>query len=299
MKYMISFGSCVMALAIASGAHASAPTYKELAKALASNPGCVHFTWEGGDRGEGAIIVPAQINDHAIRMQLDTGSETSETYGQIAVQSGWAKAGEKFYFPARFTVANDVIASPRVMANTEMKANPVGGTIGLDQLLGFTVVIDYPSSRVCLFTAKTAPAMLDNVAGVHGTISQGRFLLPLMAQTFQSQRMMFDTGTSRMDLVLGESSWQAITGRSSTENGRYQLKLPSWGKTITFVGADTRGRVSLGELSFSKAIAFTMTGSAGRSYDPSYDGVIGNQLFTNGVVVLDLSTQAWFGFLAK
>lgn len=299
MKYWTRATLCLTWLATAPAAAAASPTYTEVARFLAHSPACSGFTWTGGAVGEGAIIVPARINGHSVQMQLDTGAETSQTYGNIATQFGWAKSGQQFYFPVTLDIANTAIPAPRTMQNQDMSSASIGGTIGLDELLGHVVVIDYPSKRFCLFTAETTPPMINDVPGVHGAISHGRFLLPLTARGFHSQRMLFDTGTSLMGVVVGGSDWLAITGFISTASGTYKLQLPSWGKTVTLVGADALGNVTLGTLDFPKASAFTMAGSKGGFYDPTYDGVVGNKLFAKGVVVLDLSSQAWFGFLSK
>ncbi len=203
MKYWIKATLCLSWLATASTADAAAPTYTEVARMLTDSPACTGFTWTGGTVGEGAIIVSTRINGELLHMQLDTGAETSQTYGDVATQYGWAKSGQQFYFPVTLDIANAAITAPRIMQNPDMSSATIGGTIGLDELLGHVVVIDYPSARFCLFTAKTTPPILNDVPGVHGAISRGRFLLPLTARGFHTQRMLFDTGTSRMGLVVG------------------------------------------------------------------------------------------------
>lgn len=278
---------------------ADSPSYKGVNRAMSGSPACTAFDWEGGGPGDGGIILPARINGKAVKMQLDTGAETTETYGKLAIEEKWAKPGQRFYFPSSLSIANITLSKPRVLANPEMSADSVVGTLGLDELIGHVVVIDYPASKLCIFTAESAPSILDNVPGVHGSISQGRFLLPASSATFSSQRMLFDTGTSRMEMVVDASDWLLLTGLSTRSHAPYKLRIPSWGKTITLDGAETKSPLVIGKMKFPRAGVFTMDGKERGLLDPTYDGVIGNKLFIHGIVVLDLSSQAWFGFVAK
>ena len=82
----------------------------------------------------------------------------------------------------------------------EMQAGSVSGTIGLPSLVGFVSVIDYPSQRFCLFEAADHPAALTVGPSVDATLRNGKLFLPLQTGAFQSDNIVFDTGSSEFPL---------------------------------------------------------------------------------------------------
>lgn len=300
--------AAVAAIAVGGDAAAQAVAEAPLAVAGRGLDGagrrCVAFAWEPGPKGEAraGISVPVTLNGEALRFQFDTGADFDHLYGDRAQTAGWAKAGAAWFAPTSLTLGDVALQPARMLAAPDVKVGPDGlaGTLGLAGLLGRVVVLDYPGRRICVFADGEAPAaVMSRARYVPATLRNGKLFVPLKAPGFESDAIVFDTGSSLTPLVVGHAAWRRLTGLASLEAAPRVIEGGAWGKPIRLRGAPVQGGLALGGVDLGGADVFAVEGVAEpfAGWGFRAEGLMGNGALWDGLVVLDLTPRMRVGLI--
>ena len=276
-----------------------------MAEASASLQGktqCISFKWLSDGKGltKAAISIPVQINGKSVPLQLDTGADATILYGDAADRAGWGKPGQTKFRAATFSIGSTAIDRPFVYINSDMQADAeLIGTLGLTELIGRVAVIDYPQQRFCLFAEADLPAPLASATYVRGDLRHTKFFVPVSVDAFQSDAVVFDTGSSQLPLNVDLPIWKKLTGRSQAKDATRSIASSSWGKPVTFSGAPAAGPLMLGELNLGRPTVFTNAElpTAFADWPFHSEGVLGNALLWDGLVILDMTARVRFGYI--
>jgi len=285
-----------------------------LALASASYPQGISwssFEWSGGSIGDKAfdratLMVPVRLEHKpdVYWMQLDTGCNVTVVY-QIPF--------DQLKYPAqRIEGRDDFIALSGTIGNCPFDSFPVFvwedfgdslgamkeraliGTVGQDMLAGKVLVLDYPNRRFCL-TDSLDGALEDLVSKASFVDLQRRndkLFVPVRIGDMYSENFFLDTGASMLPITTTKEIWRRLTGLQGTEKSNIRIKVSSWGKEVTLVGAPVKGTLTIGTLQVPNAIAyFESTGLV------ETDGLLGNALFYDEyTIIIDLRENR-FGLL--
>ena len=258
---------------------------------------CTAFAWN--DHHD-VMHVPIQMNGKQYKYQLDTGADEVIPYGSIK-HVGWIEKHEGVRIPSvAFAGANfqSIVAYryPNI-SDTDLQ-----GSVGLDLLMGKMFVIDFPKQRVCLFAKADMP---DELAGAAdwspAEVRHGKFFLSVKYDGRTLKDIFYDTGSSPSSLVVDQRLWKRLTGRSSIRYGQTTSgDAVSWGIKQHFIGAPGRGVLEIGNHTFKQPHVDTNT-TKPREFRDDFgaEGLLGNALFMNSIVVLDLGSHAQFGLITE
>ncbi|HEX2061221.1 MAG TPA: hypothetical protein VHK90_10805, partial [Thermoanaerobaculia bacterium] len=111
-----------------------------------------------------------------------------------------------------------------------------------------------------------------------------------------------DTGASIFPLVTSEETWKVLTGRAGTEPDVTVLTVPSWDRQVTLRGARTVDPVQIGPIAVARPEIFYLAEGPDdlkpQKWNPPIDGMIGNTLFLNSIVIVDLPRNR-FGVMQR
>lgn len=278
------------------------PTMVEASASLQGKTQCISFTWLSDGKGspKAAISVPVRINGKSVPLQLDTGADATILYGRAADRAGWGKPGRTNFRAASFAIGSTVIDRPTVHINAAMEEDAqLIGTLGLPELMGRIAVIDYPHQRFCLFAEADLPAPLASATYVRGDLRNTKFFVPVAVDTFQSDAVVFDTGSSLLPLSVDLPTWTKLTGRSGARSASVSIKGSAWGKPVTLSGAPATGAMMLGKLNLGRPLVFTDADHPNEfaGWPFRADGVLGNASLWDGLVILDMTARMRFGYI--
>jgi hypothetical protein len=282
---MIKSGSIALALLLcASGARAG---------------DCTPFAWGSVTAGElvieqGAVIVPTDIEGvgKAIPLQLDTGSATTELYGE-AVSPAVAAAGTQ----TRSVAIGGWTGPSKSLAVAVRPASgapgQTAGTLGTDTL-GDGFVLDLEHQRICRRDVLKADS---SISWQPLTLANGS---PVIAaeEAGGPMKLLLDTGSSGFTLL----STGNLSSTVRTAAPLRQLKVPSFGRTLTVserrptAGITVMGQdLVLGTVyGLDDPDIEAMLKSAGLS------GLLGMRPFAGGALVFDFpGKRIGFGRLPK
>lgn len=295
--------TALMAAAVLQASPSAPPPSAEaVATSLASKPQCVAFDWIADAKGEkkAAIGVPVLINGQTRLLQLDTGADVTMLYGSNAERAGWSQPGQKTFRATTFSIGSTAIDRPTIHVNVGMKdGGKLVGTLGLPALMGRVTVIDYPGQRLCVFAEADVPEIMAGLPYVRGDLRYTKLFLPVSVDAFQSDAIVFDTGSSELPLNVDLTAWTKLTGRASTANPPKVVKGSAWGKPITFAGAPASKPMMLGKANLGTPIVYTNVDNpdAFAQWPIRAEGVLGNASLWDGIVVLDMTARIRFGYI--
>ncbi len=276
---------------------------------------CSHFDWTKDENGQhGAMIVPVTLNGRTYKFQLDTGADVVITYGKD-VQPGWTHFGDHALRIPNVQFAGSSFPAILAFPMPSMHADEIQGTIGLDLFMGRTLILDFPAQRVCLIERGDLPLSIEQTASWnYGEIGKsGKFFISATVSGVKVPRLLYDSGSSPAAVDVDLTLWKSVTGRASTTGTPISKPLSAWGKELHNVGAQATGNLVLSgyrDLPDTVKPAATpitfphplVTTTVER---PTYyrteldgDGVLGNALFTNDILVLDLGAHPRLGVIA-
>lgn len=270
------------------------------------------FTWIEYNTGnemieKAAILIPITIEGHeagTLWMQLDTGVYNSMFYelpfkhvDKDAYRETTASDGKTQIATFSGTIGDLTIKhAPMVIkpdygdVMDKLEGDVILGTIGLDFFMGKLLVLDFPKSRL---------AVLNPGAEALPVVSQADFIPAflekgwLMVQAKAGEttlKLMFDTGSSPFPLWVQRPLWQQLTDRDPTDATLQRMTGPSWGNMITFVRAPMKGHLKLGNYAVSQPDVCYADGDVSALF-AGLEGILGNALFFNHTVILDLKNM--------
>ena len=197
----------LLSLALASaGASAEEP---ETGGAVSGSMQCAAFSWaEVGGHEKAAILVPVTLDGRTYEFQLDTGADASFIPEDIAVEAGLMKPG------AGGARVEDVHLGGASLGPRWLLTRGSTGTIGLDMLVGFATVIDYPAQRLCLTPTADLPYdIYRKTRWTDAVLRDGKLFVPVEAGGRPRSDFFFDTGASLFPLSVDLAEWKALSGR--------------------------------------------------------------------------------------
>lgn len=275
---------------------------------------CSHFDWTKDESGQhGAMIVPITLNGRTYKFQLDTGADVVITYGKD-LQPGWTHYGDHALRIPNVYFAGSSFPAILAFPMPSMDADEIQGTIGLDLFIGRTLILDFPAQRVCLVERGDLPLSIEQTASWnYGEIGKtGKFFIPATLSGLAVPRLLYDSGSSPAAVDVDLSLWKSVTGRASTTGTPMSKPFSAWGKELHNVGANAIGNLVLNgyrdlpntETPTVAPITFphplvttTVERSTYYRTELDGDGVLGNALFPNDILVLDLGAHPRLGII--
>ena len=254
-----------------------------------------------------AILVPVKLRDLPGDQwfQLDLGATQNSLHG-AAVR----EISASFPLPAGGTTVSgevagvvvenepaDILGGFRAMVGPGQPM-PAIGTLGLSFFAHRVLVLDYPNQRfMVLREDEGLPASLDAHATFVAAVNRnGKLYVPIEIGGTVETGYFLDTGASAFVLMTSSDEWRRLTGRRGDESSNSRLSVPSWDDTIRLVGAPMHQSVSIGPATHEHATIWYASDErfSFRAW-PATKGLIGNELFAGGFVVIVDMPRGRFG----
>jgi len=261
---------------------------------------CSSFEWD--DLSTKAVMrAPISLDGKPYLYQLDTGADVVIPYGS-ARHEGWAPHGSAVRIPnVRFAGMSfpAILAYP--MKDMPDSPNPedLHGTVGLDPLIGHAFIIDFPKQRICLLERPDLPESLSREADWSpAEIRHGKLFLKIELNGKKLDGIFYDTGSSPDALMVDFSVWKQATGRSGAKDATTHTSAQSWGRELEFIGAPASGDLKLGNHVYKRPLMTTTPAQPDSFRTKSgAQGLLGNALFGDSIIVLDLGSHPQFGII--
>ncbi len=262
---------------------------------------CSNFEWASDENSPKAVIrVPISIDGQHYWYQLDTGADVVIAYGK-GVHQGWL-AKTDFSEVRHVEFAGMSISAMPVFRMKDESDKDLQGTVGLDLLVGRTFIIDFPEKRVCLLNRGELPDQLDQAASwTAAEIRNGKlFVQGLVLDGKPLSNVIYDSGTSPDELAVDFPLWKKATGRQSAADATSHNYAQTWGKKIEYVGARATGALILGKHTYPNPMLSACPSRPTNFHDNVHGaiGALGNALFFNSIVILDLGSHPQFGVVS-
>jgi hypothetical protein len=262
------------------------------------------FEWEGaeGVSDKATMTVPVVLDGQEYWFQLDTGSDVTMLYGtREAERRGWQESKQWFVGVPEVRVGGAYFDSVDVFIGEEIAGGgKTSGTLGLDLLQGKVVVLDFPQRRFCVVRHTAIPSeVLKRTAFVPAEVRDNKLFVVIRAGDEELDGIFFDTGSSSFPLVVDLDLWQRLTGRKGQDDATSILDVSSWGETVPMVGAEMQGALEIGTARMDRAMVYYW-GDQPRFFEEwpfPAAGLLGNALFFDEVVVIDLGQPTRLGVL--
>jgi hypothetical protein len=218
-----------------------------------------------------------------------------------AERRGWKESKQWFVQVPRVLVGGMHLASVDIFIKENAGVGgETAGTLGLDWLDGKLVVLDLPRQRFCVVPLKDVPPeILDRTAFVPAEVRDNKLFVRVKAGGEELKGIFFDTGSSSFPLVVDLDLWQRLTGKSGQDDATTVLEVSSWGKKVPMVGAEMQGSLEIGSVRMDRPMVYYW-GNQPRFFAQwpfPATGLLGNALFFDEVVVIDLSEPTRFGII--
>lgn len=232
------------------------------------------------------MLVEAHLDEHPLRLQLDTGSDISALYHQ--------RNGGHVSLQGRLRLGSLDLGEQHFVDFSHIPAGAAEGVIGLDSLIGHQILIDYPARTLCVTTAPLAGEWLE----IPSRLRHGKLFLFSRVGEHLEWGFFFDTGASLYHLLVDKANWQALTGRTGDEEDNQVLYGSGWGSSLTTVGAPLTMPLHLGPLQAeAPSVHFVLEQPARFTDHPARArGLIGSAPFLDHAVRIDLrGSTPFFG----
>jgi hypothetical protein len=265
---------------------------------------CSNFEWRPSSiSNKSVMLVPISLNGRQFWYQLDTGADVLMPYGS-AMEEGWSRLGDPAIRIPNVVFAGMSVSSVRGFLSKDVPVSPNAkdphGTVGLELLLGRVFVMDFPRQRVCLLNLGDLPATLEQAADwTWAEVRHGKLFVDLELNGKKLEGILYDTGSSPDALDVDLNLWQEATGKSGAKDAATHYSMCcAWGHELEFIGAPASGDLKIGKHAYPKPM---MTTEPNRpdSFRTEYwgQGLLGNALFTQSIVILDLGAHPRFGVI--
>ena len=262
---------------------------------------CSSFKWVSaeGISDKAAILVPISLNGKDYHYQLDTGADVTIPYG-AGKNPDWTPQGNAVRIPR---VSFGGMSFPAIRAYPKPDTEPnadVQGTVGLDILVGHTAILDFPNQRFCLIESANLPEDLRQRADwTPAETRHGKLFVEVEVNDHKLDQILYDTGSSSSALDVDLALWKDLTGKNGSSDATVHFRAPSWGKELEIIGAPASGQLKIGRQVFSHPLVTTFPAQPD-SYSTDYkaQGLLGNALFQDDIIILDLSAHPMFGMVS-
>jgi hypothetical protein len=278
-----------------------AVSQKRLTDAGPSTDGlaCSTFSWFSDKNSSTAgIHVPITIAGKQYSYQLDTGADVMIAYG-AGEHKNWVEKKE-FSVAGPVQFAGMTVTSVPMFRMKDTSDVDVQGTMGLDFLVGHTFLIDFPKNRVCLLNRGDLPDSLNQAATwVPAEIRNGKLFLNNVSLNGKPINLIYDSGSSPDEVDVDFPLWKEATGKQTAAEATTHHFAQTWGEQVDYVVAKATGTLQLGKREYSNP-KLTASPSRPNSFQKNIfgaSGVLGNALFLQSIVILDLGSHPYFGVI--
>ena len=212
-----------------------------------------------------AILVPVKLagSDKKLFAQLDTGCNGTFFYGKILEKHGvkfdstnrdyiefmWLGEVETPGLKKDSAFVSWSMDYP-VDLSSEKPEDNIVGTIGLDEILGKILVLNFPLREYALFSdSSELPADLkDKLKYVPAIINNARFYVNIVIGNDTLKNVFYDSGASISTLTLPLADWKRATGLQGDEPEIIRDSVLSWGKNVEVLKASSKGDLQFGDI---------------------------------------------------
>jgi predicted aspartyl protease len=250
-----------------------------------------------------AVLVAAQINGQPANLLLDTGAERSFIDYGFASRAGLALTDSQIvrrvYSSEEGKIVRPVeieIQSSR-LADVELVATDLGGTseaiglqidgvLGIDLMRQFVITINYSAGSVDF---NPRGRILDPGTMIKLESFRNLYLLSIVLHG-KPMNLLLDTGSNSS--AISQSGWSQLLEASSSGSfveGIGSPGSPSGGKFVCI------REMSIGGTILHKTpMRIAPESSSGLFSDPSFTGLVGNDLLRQFIVTLDLASDTLY-----
>ncbi|WBL24147.1 hypothetical protein [Zunongwangia sp. HGR-M22] len=270
----------------------------------------INFQWlklkqDGFTINHGAILLPVKFEgiDKTFKMQLDLGINHNVIYGDSleVITSAYPNLSENIQHRDSYNVfynklafrndqelkSDNLLIQQNFGDNGDLNDLDLIGTIGANEIKGKILIIDFKSQNLVL-TDKLETWEEQKFSFTPLKFKNNQLYLDLIAGG-NRHRFMYSTQASLFPLTtVDKSLFDKLTNKSIKEN----KQLKSFGEKISFTGSDITTAVRIADLNLpinNKKAFFTEAKTAVKTLESeNIKGVIGNDLFMNNTIVIDL-----------
>lgn len=265
---------------------------------LTASNHCVKFTWFD-EKTKPLILIPTIINGRKLLFQLDTGNFHSLLYGHIAKEMKWSAPEQPEFISPIMKVGPLVLHNVPIHMRRDIVTSTIPnepkGNIGLESLLGKIVIIHFALHKVCFYSTEKElpnPAIIKKLIPAHLNSIYHELTFPITLGNKTLSSAVYDSGSSIFSLIASESRWKNETGISNTKNASLIFRIPALARMDVIYGAPLQTYIQIGNNTFKNTLLY---------YNPTQalkdnEAIIGNRLFLNKTIVLDLRKKMGFGF---
>jgi hypothetical protein len=161
------------------------------------------------------------------------------------------------------------------------------GTLGRDIFKNKVLLIDYVNNRFKIL--KHLPKKYDQIVSKIEIDRTGKVVLPMVLNG-RRLKITFDTGSSLFPLIASEGKISSFTNSKSLDT----LTIESWGRKHQVDGKMIKLPFTIANQSYKDVKVYV--NRSGLGIDESTDGMAGNALFFNQMIVIDFKNQL-FGII--
>lgn len=249
------------------------------------------------------MLVPIRMSGKDYLYQLDTGDDVLTPYASDADKAWSARADLGHSEEVRIADVHFAGAhfSSVIGYVLKRKDRPEAqGTLGLELLIGRTFIIDFPKQRVCLVERGDLPLAIEQAADwSDAEIRNGKLILEgLELNGKKLDGVFYDSGSSPSALSVDLNFWREATGRAETSEGVTRQHVSAWGNDLEIIGAPATGNLKIGKHVYTKPPMVTLP-SQPNDFRDNYSGKgsLGNALFAESILILDLGAHPQFGII--
>ena len=256
---------------------------------------CAPMRWESHQgRQRVALSTPVRVNGRRYWFQFDTAAWPSMLYGDESDRRGWTIPSQVSMIARSYEVGGATFEGDRALLTIRRdmgRGNP-GGTLGLSALRGKLTVIDYRAMRLCILPRTADVAIARRAHWTAMQLSRGSLRISLQIGEQSYSNMIFDSGSSMFPLLVDLPLWTHLTGYDAPTDAPIAFQGFAWGRPKTWRGAPTREPIRIGNVVSQDANVFIDEANpTGRFSERGADGILGNALLWDHVVLLDLRDQ--------
>jgi hypothetical protein len=259
-----------------------------------------------------AIMIPAKIEgiDNVVTFQFDLGVNHSVVYENnlssfYVTKPALSKNVEKFGFPINLISSNKmyknlslslsgfyILNKSVLVYDNYGEKYPIDslnktdtihiGTIGTDLLKDKILIIDYPKQQFTVcdelpseFNKNLFPIELDR---------ENRVILPLTIKG-KTYRILFDTGSSLFPIICSSNDVKKYSTNSITDS----IEISSWGEKHWVYSRMISDSFNILGKNYSNVKVYE--NHTGKGMASGVDGMIGNYLVWNNIVVIDFKNK--------
>jgi hypothetical protein len=265
---------------------------------------CTDFYWSGSREkpdAKAGLFVKTEINGQKALFQIDTGSDATILRGRVSDEKGWSRPGEPRFATRTFSVGPLLWPGLTLGIDRTLYAPPglITGTIGTDILAGHLLVLDFPDRRLCLYPKNGLPPGHAPIAWQAASFRNGWFMIAGQLGDMTTASLVFDSGSSLFDLIVGGDAWQRLTSRPAVKDATITLQAVTWGTPVTIYGAPATASIVLGGVRLKPGMVYTVPAMPPPEKMRGHpDGIVGNAPFLDKILLFDMTAHPRFAVLA-